>query len=711
MTTVLIIIVGIILLIAYPKTDRSNNTPCFKSTGTAYFLWLISIFGILGFHRFYLGKFGTGTLWLFTFGCFGIGAFIDLFTLANQVEKYNSKKDIALISSVKEEDTNQELTKLNTTQTNSEIVNKDTSIIDITPPSYSKSTNSNLKTNYLGVPYWSHQYVYSYSEINRATDEQKRFYVIFKNSFLKGEYLDLQGNTNYAFILLFNLLDSYDNYTDVSELENHIKALGQNYPKTKSYGISFLIKKMESKGDVENVSRLRNEYSNQYNYYDYEWRLGSRYKTKLKLNDSEVELLNKIYNPNNNFCNIEFCLIEVLKLYISTISELKNKCIQIETTLDNQFKFVADIIARKHFRYRNGSSNYNYCIDSTIHEFYSIIFKYCENTVREIYGHKRKLSTETYYTPDEAKAEFEEKIVSKVIESLSSLTSKIAPINSDTEIELNSQNTTRWKIRFEELTTNFQDNSIKFFDEIISLGNLNIKNPSIENIFFDASKFISKNDKEVALKLYIYYLYYDLKSVSFDNKQLTKTIQKNLFKTNEQLHQFEVVVSEFIKDKDLNKALEGISSIYAIKRKKIQIDTTLIKEVQEQHSETVELLNEYLKDEYENDDNSVKSQEINDDEIEIEITQKNKVSNTSIYLNEIPFTPIHISILDTFIKNNYAVPQSELEVFAKSKGLFKNQLIENINEICYEILDDVLIEDEDDYSTINPQYYQRILAV
>ena len=80
-------------------------------------------------------------------------------------------------------------------------------------------------------------------------------------------------------------------------------------------------------------------------------------------------------------------------------------------------------------------------------------------------------------------------------------------------------------------------------------------------------------------------------------------------------------------------------------------------------------------------------------------------------MSEIPFTPIHISILDTFIKNNYAVPQSELEVFAKSKGLFKNQLIENINEICYEILDDVLIEDEDDYNTINPQYYQRILAV
>jgi hypothetical protein len=55
----------------------------------AYLLWLISGFGALGFHRFYLGRIGTGLLWLFTGGLFGIGAFVDLFYIPAMIKEAN----------------------------------------------------------------------------------------------------------------------------------------------------------------------------------------------------------------------------------------------------------------------------------------------------------------------------------------------------------------------------------------------------------------------------------------------------------------------------------------------------------------------------------------------------------------------------------------------------------------------------------------------
>jgi len=68
-----------------------------KSKGIAYLLWLISGFGWLGLHRFYLGKIGTGIIWILTGGLFGIGSLFDLFTLGGKVDQYNTQEELKTI--------------------------------------------------------------------------------------------------------------------------------------------------------------------------------------------------------------------------------------------------------------------------------------------------------------------------------------------------------------------------------------------------------------------------------------------------------------------------------------------------------------------------------------------------------------------------------------------------------------------------------------
>jgi TM2 domain-containing membrane protein YozV len=51
---------------------------------------LLTFFGLLGLHRFYMGKIITGLVWLITGGLFGIGWLYDLWTLNGQVSDVNA---------------------------------------------------------------------------------------------------------------------------------------------------------------------------------------------------------------------------------------------------------------------------------------------------------------------------------------------------------------------------------------------------------------------------------------------------------------------------------------------------------------------------------------------------------------------------------------------------------------------------------------------
>ena len=66
-----------------------------RSTPVAYLLWFF--FGLLGVHRFYLGRPISGVIYLLTGGIFMIGWLIDLFLIPGMVRIANLEWKVATV--------------------------------------------------------------------------------------------------------------------------------------------------------------------------------------------------------------------------------------------------------------------------------------------------------------------------------------------------------------------------------------------------------------------------------------------------------------------------------------------------------------------------------------------------------------------------------------------------------------------------------------
>lgn len=86
----------IIDLFLIPSMDEECNQR-YRSGPIDYNVaWILCFFlGVFGIHRFYMGKWISGLIWLVTGGLLGIGIVYDVLTLNDQVDEINRELAVA----------------------------------------------------------------------------------------------------------------------------------------------------------------------------------------------------------------------------------------------------------------------------------------------------------------------------------------------------------------------------------------------------------------------------------------------------------------------------------------------------------------------------------------------------------------------------------------------------------------------------------------
>ena len=458
--------------------------------------------------------------------------------------------------------------------------------------------------------------------------------------------------------------------------------------------------------------------------YDYYYRtpatLGETYGEKLGLTPRQVTWLDKFYLPTNNlFLNIEPVLQATLLLYLAVLPALDQQLKAEGTTLAKEAKVLED--RAKSIAYKEGYWYQNHNRGGKAGtDIYLAIFRLCEDALRQHYHYPRKSSKLFPKQIARLEPEFQRRLGKAVAALLPRLLPHTPPAGPVAEQAFNEQVPNRWKVAFEPLTALLPAKVPAFAKAVEKLAQQNSRTPAREAIYFEAAKALARPDREAALRCYLHYLHDGTARTHQQPKPLPKTLEKVLFPLPEHAQRFTMIVNLLQLNGDRKTALEKVATVYAVERRKIELDPAAVQAARALHTDTVELLNEYLRDEPAATSQPkapaakapARPPKAAPKSPKASAKTPNAPAKTygPAFAPALALTAPQQELLRLFAASGLALPQAGAEAFAKAHGTLRNQLIDGINDACYELLDDVLIEESSEGYTIYEPYYQKIMA-
>ncbi|GEM_PF-3556445 len=273
------------------------------------------------------------------------------------------------------------------------------------------------------------------------------------------------------------------------------------------------------------------------------------------------------------------------------------------------------------------------------------------------------------------------------------ITDKIGVVQKINEAgrKLYNRNPDAWTIRYKILTGQFElTKAEEFYLQVCSLANYNQSRVTIaRDIYYSAHIFVVAKQKEIALRFYLQYLHVKTYSDTFKHKKISRKNSKHLFATKEEEAKFDRICQKLLRDKKIDTALRDLHQLCIIKRKTIQLNRDAIVEAGKKQAKVASLLGNIL-------------------------TEDEAASPLGVQVIQTPVAAPdngmnnREELVNLFIRNNFRLDKAEVDIFARSKGVLANQLIQGINEDHYEELDDVLIEEDDSHFLLNEDYLQQL---
>jgi len=153
------------------------------------------------------------------------------------------------------------------------------------------------------VPEWSGKNPYGIPDWSHVKDKQSSFYALFKKKFLSNEYIDISGDRIYAFILMYDFYNEFEQDKNFDKLKQLFNILSKYYTYTKLHANSFINSIIQERSN-QDIDVLVSSYKKNGDF--------KKFVTKIKILIEEHKSIIPEYYASNkgNACNRIVDIIE-----------------------------------------------------------------------------------------------------------------------------------------------------------------------------------------------------------------------------------------------------------------------------------------------------------------------------------------------------------------------------------------------------------------